>query len=134
MPLRITRRSFLASSAAAGLVGASNLALPGLSRAQSRPMIPHGVQSGDVDLTSGMIWARADRPARMLTEVATAESFSDGRTLPAVDALPESDFAAKLLAEGLPSGQEIFYRVRFQDLNDVNAVSEPVVGRFRTAP
>ena len=51
-----------------------------------------------------------------------------------MDALPESDFAAKLLAEGLPSGQDIFYRVRFQDLNDVNAVSEPVVGRFRTAP
>src|SRR5690606_26484957 len=31
-------------------------------------------------------------------------------------------------------GQDIFYRVRFQDLGDVNLLSEPAVGRFRTAP
>jgi alkaline phosphatase D len=48
--------------------------------------------------------------------------------------LPENDYVAKLLAEDLPAGQDIFYRVTFSDLTDVNAVSEPRSGRFRTAP
>jgi len=51
-----------------------------------------------------------------------------------VDALPESDFTAKALIENLPAGQDIFYRVRFQDLSDPSILSEPAVGRFRTAP
>ena len=63
-----------------------------------------------------MVWARADRPARMLVEVATTDSFKTIRSAVFVDALPESDFTAKLLIEGLPAGQDIFYRVRFQDL------------------
>ncbi len=36
----------------------------------------------------------------------------------------------RLLAD-LPSGQVVFYRFTAQDLDDV---SEPLVGRFRTAP
>jgi alkaline phosphatase D len=36
--------------------------------------------------------------------------------------------------EGLPSGQDIFYRVRFQDLASPMIMGEPTVGRFRTAP
>ena len=54
--------------------------------------------------------------------------------LPPVAALPESDFTAKLLLENLPAGQEIFYRVRFRDLAHSAISSEPVTGRFRTAP
>jgi len=51
-----------------------------------------------------------------------------------MNALPQSDLAVKRLVDGLPSDQEIFYRFTAQDLSDVNAVSEPVTGRFRTAP
>src|SRR5262249_32747133 len=51
-----------------------------------------------------------------------------------VDALPESDFTAKALVEGLPAGQDIFYRVRFQDHASPTILSEPLTGRFRTAP
>jgi hypothetical protein len=51
-----------------------------------------------------------------------------------MNALPEWDFRGKRLLENLPSGQDIFYRVTFVDLNDANGVSEPVVGHFRTAP
>src|SRR3954454_10289290 len=51
-----------------------------------------------------------------------------------INALPETDFAVKRLLVDLPSDQDIFYRVSFADLNDIKAVSEPVVGRFRTAP
>ena len=39
-----------------------------------------------------------------------------------------------MLLEDLPSGQDIFYRIRFRDLAHTDVSSEPVVGRFRTAP
>ncbi|MDP2621228.1 MAG: alkaline phosphatase D family protein [Hyphomicrobiales bacterium] len=135
MSLNITRRRFLASSAASGLA----LATPGLfvlaiSRAQARPMLTHGVQSGDVDANSGMIWARADRPSRAMFEIATEESFKHARRLAPLDALPETDFAVKRLLVDLPSDQEIFYRISFVDLDDLAATSEPVTGHFRTAP
>ncbi|MTH97846.1 alkaline phosphatase [Roseibium sp. RKSG952] len=134
MPVNFTRRAFLKNSAATGLALSSTLAMPALSRASSRPVIAHGLQSGDVDAGSGMIWARADRPARMLVEVDTTGSFETPRRLAPVNALPESDFAVKRLLEDLPADQDIFYRVSFADLNDFNAVSEPMTGRFRTAP
>ncbi|MDZ5699355.1 alkaline phosphatase [Chelativorans sp. M5D2P16] len=131
---KLTRRSFIASASAVGLVAGSGLALPFYSRANTRPAFTHGVQSGDVDATSGMIWTRADRPSRVTFEVSTTESFANARRLPPLDALPESDFAVKRLLAGLPSDQDIFYRMRLADLSDTNAVSEPIVGRFRTAP
>jgi alkaline phosphatase D len=131
MALRLSRRRFLAHSAAAG---ASFLAMPYLSRAADRPVVSHGVQSGDVGTSSGMIWSRADRPAQMMVEVATTESFSNARMLPVITALPESDFTAKLLLDNLPAGQDIFYRVKFRDLSHTDIVGEPVIGRFRTAP
>ena len=125
-----SRRAFLATRAAF----TSGLALPAISRAGARPVFTHGVQSGDVTLSSGMIWTRTDRPARVMMEVSTTESFRDAMHLPPLDALPESDFAVKRLVEGLPSDQEIFYRFTAQDLSDINATSEPVTGQFRTAP
>ena len=127
----ISRRRFL-STAGGAAIGA--LATPHLSRAADRPALTSGVQSGDVGSDSGMVWARADRPSHMMVEVATTESFANAQALPPIAALPESDFTAKLLLENLPSGQEIFYRVRFRDLVDLNVTSEPLVGRFRTAP
>ncbi len=129
---RLSRRGFLAGSAAIAALG--GVAKPGISRAADRPQITHGVQSGDVSLNSGMIWARADRPARMLVEVSTTPSFKTIRDGFFVDALPETDFTAKALLEGLPPGQDIFYRIRFADLAAPTIVSEPQVGHLRTAP
>src|ERR1700754_1119193 len=108
----LTRRRFLSTAAAAG---AGVIAMPYLSRAADRPVITHGVQSGDVSADSGVVWARSDRPSRMLVEVGTTDSFKVIRSAVCVDALPESDFTAKALIEGLPRGQDIFYRIRFQD-------------------
>jgi alkaline phosphatase D len=130
-----TRRKLLAGAATGGAVSAlGSLSMPYLSFAADRPSISHGVQSGDVSTNSGMVWARADRPARMLVEIATSDSFKDIRHDVFVDALPETDFTAKALIEDLPAGQDIFYRVRFQDLASPTIVGEPMVGRFRTAP
>lgn len=127
---RPSRRAFLAG----GTAFAASLALPAISRAAARPVFTHGVQSGDVDAASGMIWTRTDRPAKVMMEVSTTESFANARQLAPMSALPNHDMAVKRLVEGLPSDQDIFYRFVAADLNDINAVSEPVVGRFRTAP
>ena len=129
--IRISRRRLLSTAA---MSGAAAIAMPYLSRAADRPQITHGVQSGDVGADGGVAWARADRPSQMMVEVATTESFKDARVLPPIAALPESDFTAKILLENLPAGQDIFYRVKFRDLSHSGVESDPVTGRFRTAP
>lgn len=131
MRKNISRRRFISTASAAAF---GSLAMPYLSRAADRPQIPQGVQAGDIGIDSGMVWARADRPSQMLVEVSTTESFANLRALPPIAALPESDFTAKMLLENLPAGQDIFYRVKFRDLSHPTVLSEPVVGRFRTAP
>src|SRR5208283_798935 len=59
------------------------------------------------------------------------DSFRDVRSGSFVDALPESDFTAKMLIEDLPAGQDIFYRISFQDLSTAR-FGAPQVARFRT--
>src|SRR5262249_61002153 len=103
-------------------------------RAADRPVITHGIQSGDVSLDSAVIWARADRPARMLAEVATTDSFKTIHRAVFVDGLPETDFTANALIDGLPTGQDIFYRIRFQDLFSPTIVGAPMTGRLPTPP
>jgi len=130
----LTRRALIrTASASAAITAIGGIARPSLSFAPDRVQITHGVQSGDVSADSGVVWARADRPSRMLVEVATTESFCDIKSAVFVDALPESDFTAKALLENLPSGQEIFYRISFQELSSA-VFGEAQVGRFRTAP
>jgi alkaline phosphatase D len=110
------------------------LASPILSRAAARPQFAGGVQSGDVSIDSAVVWARADRPARVEIEFSTVESFaSTFRTLSS-EALPDSDFTAKLEASGLPAGQDIFYRVRLHDIQQSTISGETQIGHFRTAP
>src|SRR6476469_4475299 len=130
----LTRRRFLAAGLSSTALAAVGIAKPALSRAADRPLITHGIQSGDVSTDAGIVWARADRPSRMLVEVATTDSFRDCRAGVFVDALPETDFTAKALIEGLPAGQDMFYRIRFQDHSFPTLLSAPQIGRFRTAP
>ena len=120
-PSRQNRRRFLKAAGATALLLPAGLAMPRISRAATRPLVTHGLQSGDAGVDRGVVWARTDRPARASFEWATAESFANARALPYVDVLPEGDYAAKLLVENLPAGQDIFYRVTFTDLTDVNA-------------
>jgi alkaline phosphatase D len=136
MTLRIplSRRRLLTTAAASTALAAVGIGRPYLSRAADRPRITHGVQSGDVSVNAGVIWARTDRPARMLAEIATSDSFKTVHRAVFVDALPESDFTVNALVDGLPAGQDIFYRIRFQDLSEPAIVGEAVTGRFRTAP
>ncbi len=131
----LTRRRFLTTAASsAAMIASGAIAKPYLSRAADRPVITHGIQSGDVSVDSGVVWARADRAARMHVEVSTTDSFKSICNSVFVDALPETDFTAKALIEGLPPDQDIFYRISFQDHSSPTITGEPQVGRFRTAP
>jgi alkaline phosphatase D len=130
----ISRRRFLKTSAAAGLATAGGIASPTPSRAADRPVITHGVQSGDVTGDSAVVWARADRPSRALIAWSTTESFKNAQHAAYVDVLPETDFTTKVLIEGLPAGQDIFYRVQLQDLSAPMILGETETGHFRTAP
>src|ERR1700755_3285571 len=131
----LTRRQLLVRSASSiALAGMGGLATPYLSRAADRPQIAGGIASGDVSTDSAVIWARADRAARMWVECSTVETFKTILHATSSDALPEHDFTSKLLLEGLPPGQDIFYRVRFEDIAEPGISGEVQVGHFRTAP
>jgi alkaline phosphatase D len=135
----ISRRSILKGAA----VAAGSLVVGGRSWAQGqapavvpsdvvRPALPYGVQSGDVTGDRAIVWSKTDRPARLLVEFATNDAFRNARRITGPAALAETDFTARVDLTGLPAGQDIFYRVTFQDLVDTRVLSAPAAGRFRT--
>jgi alkaline phosphatase D len=129
--LLLSRRQWLGAGAALAT------ALPARGLAQvlaMRVQAPYGAQVGDIADGRAIVWCRADRAARMTVTWSTTASMADARAAPAVNALEDRDFAAKVDLEGLPPGQRIFYEVRFLDLADLKSGSEPVRGSFTTPP
>ncbi len=98
----------------------------------ARPAALFGVSTGDVGAGRAIVWTRADRPARMFVEYATTETFTNARRVRGPALLEPSDFTGRSVLQDLPAGQRIFYRVLFQDLNDLKIWSEPVAGSFNT--
>jgi alkaline phosphatase D len=142
---RVNRRAFLSllALAAGGSMGASWPLQRAFAQGSApavvipegqRPAIPSGVASGDVTAHAAIIWSRTDRPSRMIVEYATTEAFKNSKRVVGPAALAASDFTARVELTDLPPGQEIFYRVLFQDLGDVKSVSLPAIGHLRTAP
>ena len=115
------------------LGGGAALAAPALVRS-GRPVLTHGLQSGDVDYSTGTVWTRADRPSRMVVEVSADPDFRRARTVPGPVLTPDSDFTGKAVLRGLPDGRDVFYRVRAVDLADPSSTSAPLTGHFRTVP
>jgi len=128
-----SRRKFLATLSAAA-VGLRAQAPAIVTPDRARPAIPYGVASGDVTANSAILWSRSDRPARMIVEYSTTESFSNVRRAQGPTALEATDFTSKLDLSGLPPGQRIFYRVLYEDLANSKIRSAPVTGSFQTAP
>lgn len=97
----------------------------------ARPGVPNGVASGDVTGDAAVIWSRTDREARMVVEWDTTDSFRAPRRVVGPVTGPAADYTAKLLLEGLPAGQRIAYRVRFEDRQGL--AGDPVTGTLQTA-
>lgn len=98
-----------------------------------RPVLTHGVQSGDVTSRSGIVWARADRLARLVVEWDVDPSFPNPRRVEGPVATGESDFTARLDLGDLPPGRRVHYRVAFESLDSPRERSEPHAGSFQTA-
>ncbi|MEU4206052.1 alkaline phosphatase D family protein [Streptomyces sp. NPDC045470] len=125
-----------AHAAGAGGSGAGAGPRTGGAPAQARagrPSAPWGVQAGDVTASSGLVWVRSDRPARMLVQTAATESFRNARTWHGPVLGPGTDFTGTTALHGLPSGEQIHYRVLLADPYDYRRTGEPVTGTFRTA-
>jgi alkaline phosphatase D len=134
VPEMLTRRSFLLTAGAGALATSSALAVPYYARRHGSPAFSHGVQSGDVDCSSGVVWARTDRPAEVMLEYSTTDSFTNAARMPVQKALGTSDNTVKTMLQGLLPDQDIFYRFTASDPYSSHLVSEPIIGRFRTAP
>jgi alkaline phosphatase D len=129
----MNRREFLQSATA--FVSLAQSGAPAIVTSESRrPQMPFGVQSGDVLADRAVVWSRADRPARLVVEYSTTESFRNPRRVAGPAALEAGDFTARVDLSGLPAGQTIFYRASFESLDDLKTSSVPVVGHFRTPP
>jgi alkaline phosphatase D len=135
---RISRRAFVSGGLRAGaaapfLVARSSSAFPAIIQSETnRPAMPQGVASGDVMPGRAVVWSRTDRPARMLVEYSTTDKFANVQRRIGPAALDSSDFTARVILTDLPPGQRIFYRVQFQDLSDLRALSVAQAGSFRT--
>lgn len=128
----MNRRTFL-QTAASGIFAAPAV-MSRVLQESAAPVMPGGVQVGDVTPSRAMIWSAADRPARMMVEIARDERFSSPRLIEGPVALEDSQFTAKLDLAGLAAGEPVFYRVWFDDLVRPGLRSAPVTGRFRAAP
>ena len=132
----LSRRRLL--QAGAGTVAAAGLA-PAFVRAASgrgsaRPSVAQGAQVGDVRGDSALIWSRTDRDARMQLRWSTDPRMRNAISTPWTHALEDSDYTSRLLLDGLPADQRIYYDISFLDLADLKTRSEPLVGSFRTPP
>jgi len=124
------RRKFLGASALAAALPTRIFA----QTATSRPQLLQSVQSGDVASDGAVVWSRADRPARMMVEYATTESFADPKRLVGPLALETTDFTSRVHILDVTPSQTVFYRVSYLDLGDLKTMSEPVGGRFKVPP
>ncbi|MEU5979239.1 alkaline phosphatase D family protein [Streptomyces sp. NPDC047315] len=128
---RALLRGAVAASAALSLPVAGAAPAFALS---GRPRAGWGVQAGDVTTSSGLVWVRSDRPARMVVETSATDSFRRSRRSYGPLLGPDTDHTGTTALRGLPSGEEIHYRVLLADPDDPRRVGEPVYGTFRTAP
>ena len=134
-PPRVGRRAFLESVLAAS---AASVYPP--TRAQSSPAtgdassLPACAASGDVSADRAIVWARSTGASRVVVEYSTHASFARPTTVVAPPALGHADFTTRVELAGLPAGQRIAYRVRFEALERGRPAPDPVVGSFRTPP
>lgn len=134
-PVRVGRRAFLEST----LAGSALALWPRAARTQppspsGAPPLPACASSGDVSGDRALVWARATTDSRVVIEYSTRPSFAQPTRVAAPSASAATDFTTRVELTGLPAGQRIAYRVRFEPLGRGQAAPDPVDGSFRTPP
>lgn len=134
-----SRRRFLLRAGNAFALAAATRALPALAAPalitadRARPAMPCGPQFGDVGTHGATVWARSDRMARMVVEVADGPGFRNARLLRGPLALPGTDFTARLDLPRPRGDEPRFVRVAFE-APEGGARGEWIAGSFRAAP
>ena len=127
------RRAFVQQLAGLAWAGFPRQAPAVVTADSARPRIDYGVSAGPRGSDRAVIWAHVDRPARLHLEYATTSSFSNAQRIRGEVAIPDTGLTARAEIGGLRAGQDVFYRVRFEDLSSPGTSSAPVEGHFRTA-
>ena len=100
----------------------------------ARPIAGWGLQIGDVLADRAIIWSRADRPSRLFVEWSLDSEFGKPTLVRGPSATAVTDFTARVDVLGLPPGASVFVRAWFESLDSLRLRSQPILGRFRTAP
>ena len=127
------RRAFVQQLAGLAWAGLPRQSPAIVTSERMRPRIDYGVGAGPAGSDSAVIWAHVDRPARMVVEYATTASFSNARRVRGELAAPYTGLTARTELRDLRPGQDVFYRVHFEDARDSRIVSALEEGHFRTA-
>ncbi|MCY3005793.1 MAG: alkaline phosphatase D family protein [Planctomycetota bacterium] len=135
MNRKISRRGFNLSCSAASLgatsLGASIGLHPKFAHANWTSIVqqPFGVMSGEVTNQSAVIWGRADAESRMMVQWDTDANFKNPRSVIGPEANLLSDYTARCILGGLPSGSKIHYQVTFEN---AAGISDPQQGQLTT--
>jgi len=133
----ISRRNLLRAGVVggvAGMAGGSSFGSPAFSSAGSRPVLTHGVQSGDATKDSAIIWSRADRPARLWVQASRRPDFRGSRVVRGPVVTPDTDYTGKVRLRNLPSDTKLYYRVRGESLERPGLFGTHSSGTLTTAP
>jgi alkaline phosphatase D len=137
MKTSMNRRDLL-RYAGAGIAGATNLfgQAPAFLKHWERDATayPLMLQIGDITDGRATIWARSDRPSRMIVTWNTVDGSVLANRIIGPHCLESTDFTGRVELRGLPNGQQIQFNVQFEDLSQKSRLSEPLNGKFRTAP
>lgn len=136
--LPVDRRRFLesiaAASAGAVIPGARAAAQGPASSGGAAPPLAACAASGDVSADRAVIWARATEPSRIAVEYSVRPFLAQAARVIAPVGSAGSDFTTRVHLDGLPPGQTISYRVRFDPLDRGRRAPDHVAGSFRTPP
>jgi alkaline phosphatase D len=130
----IDRRSLLRAGLAGGALSVLPAAPAFAGWSAVRPVLTHGVQTGDATSGSAVVWARADRPSRMWVEASRRPDLRGARRVRGPVLTPDTDLTGKVHLRGLPAGEKIYYRVRAESLDRPGVLSRPLDGSLSTAP
>ena len=143
--MELTRRNFLSRSAEVALAGfvmpgleslvmaneaAADLGALTVPAGKQYPGVPFGVQAGEVNGGSAVIWSATDRPgAQMVVQYSTRSDFKDATTVKGPRSIERNGYATSVVLDDLPRGEQIFYRVSY---NSGDSKSPSLVGTFKT--
>lgn len=133
----LSRRQVLRSGlvlGGAGALGASGLALPSSASSfvrRGRGVLTHGVASGDVAYDSAVLWARSDRPGRLVASVRVPGSDGGIRRVRGSVVDATSDLTGRIRLKGLQAGETYEYSIAVET---DDGLGEPVHGILATAP